>query len=118
MVTLTIISFSFSIKGLVIIYNNGENNVLTLCPLATCDILKDCRFIEDFTIDKNGEPVILYSDIKEPREYGFCYWCQFVRTFFFSQRVAEMILEYKASFSTYESNMKRINRLLNPSKAA
>ena len=70
--------FSFSVLGLKVV---TSNKTVTLDPRATCELLQSLNQIDDFTSDRNGEPVILFVDHQEPTGYGYQMWCDFVKTF-------------------------------------
>lgn len=95
-------NFSLSVVGLTI-------NNLSFCPRATCELLKEAGFIEDWTTDNNGEPVILYADHHEPNGFGFEKWYRFQQRFFINERVAQMLLEHIG----YTQTANRIDSLLN-----
>lgn len=99
-------TYSFTITGLTVGNHSFD-------PCATVDLLVQMGLVEDFSIDRNGEPVILYCDNKEDRGYGFCLWHEFVKTFFINERVAEMVLEYKTSSELLAETVNTINHLLN-----
>lgn len=114
-----LINFKFSINGTEIIYaSSGEKTRLVLDAAATCEELKSLGAIEDFAIDRNGEPVVLYSDANEPVGYGFEPWCLFLQSFPFNQRVAEIIVESREDRKAFREFQNRIIRLLSPLKAA
>ena len=118
MSTISINSFSLTIAGLQISYaKSGANFITNYDPLATCNLLKDAGLIEDYTGDKNGEPVILYTDNNEPQGYGFELWCYFVKSFPMGSEVAQMLIEYKEGRKVYNTVMAKINYLLHPLKA-
>lgn len=99
-------TYFFTINGLTV-----EN--YSFCPKATCDLLQQMGLIEDFTTDRNGEPVILYADSKENQGFGYCLWHDFIKSFFINERVAEMVLEYKTSTELLAETVNTINYLLN-----
>ena len=88
-------------------------------PCATCDLLQQIGWIEDFAIDANGEPVILFTKDCEDENgnwhnlSGYELWCDFVKSFFFSERVAEMVLDYIASTKQFQKAMQTIDHLQN-----
>lgn len=111
-------SFSLTITGLQIHYTkDGVNFHNSYDPLATCNVLKDAGLIEDFTMDKNGEPVFLYSDSNEPQGYGYELWCYFIKSFPMGSEVAQMLIEFKEGREVYNTVMTQINYLLYPLKA-
>jgi hypothetical protein len=104
-------NFGLSIEGLQI------NNKF-FCPKATCDLLDQMHLIEAWSTDSNGEPVILFekevdADGAWGTTTGFEFWCHFIKSFFFSQRVAEMVLEHISSTTLYQISLNKIDNLLN-----
>ena len=119
MLPLNIHHYTFNIHGLQIFYTyKGEDTELSLCPGAVCDLLKDTKLIEDFTMDSNGEPVILYTDNKFPPGYGFEYWSAFVVFFPIPYRMALKLMEYREDRLASEQVQATIIRLLEPLQAA
>jgi hypothetical protein len=108
-------SFSISIQGLQLSYSN---KVLKYDACATCELFKKVGFIEDFTQDNNGEPVILFADSNEPQGFGYELWCYFVKSFPSSLRVAEMLIEGLEANDSAVRAISVINKLLQPLKAA
>lgn len=107
---ISINTYSFLIEGLTINYRfNGVSNLLKLDPCATCNLFEDMHIIEGFDLDNNGEPVILFTN---QNATGFCFWAEFVKSYPFTQRHAEILAANNAS--TYEANsiIARIDRLL------
>jgi hypothetical protein len=111
--------FNFNCTGLHFSYfANGVRNIVKLDPCATCDLLKSAGLIEDFTTDRNGEPVILFSDNNEPQGYGYELWFQFVESFPLSNRVIEILAEYREQSRRTKKQLATIIYLLSPLKAA
>ena len=111
--------FTFDVNGFSAKYTyNGQTTTLTLCPAAFCQLLQDAAQIEDFTLDQNGEPVILYTDNQFPEGYGFEHWCAFVRFFPVSYRMAVKLLQYREERKAHRSFQAKIVHLLSPLQAA
>lgn len=111
--------FTFNIEGFQATYAyRGKTITLSLCPAALCDLLKETKQIEDFTMDRNGEPVILFSDNSFPPGYGFEYWCAFVRFFPISYRMAVALLQYREDRKDHRRFQVVVNNLLSPLQAA
>jgi len=109
-------SFSFTINGLKISFiEDNEKTILSFDPLATCDLFKNIGFIEDFTTDRNGEPVILFTDKNFPQGYGYELWCDFVKSCPNQKRIAEIIIEHRQE-QEYLKELRQFvnyNRFLN-----
>jgi hypothetical protein len=115
---LHVTNFTLTVDGLTLTYTfNGQTTTAKYDPSATCSLLKGAGFIEDFTTDNNGEPVILFSDNNHPVGYGFELWCHFVKSFFLNDRVAQMLAEWKERCKNVARFNGRINYLLYPLKA-
>lgn len=111
--------FAFNLDGFCATYAyKGVTTTLTLCPSALCDLLKETGLIEDFTLDSNSEPVILYTDNKFPPGYGFEYWSAFVKFFPISYKMAIKLLEYREERREHEEFQAKIITLLQPLQAA
>ncbi|HEV7333247.1 MAG TPA: hypothetical protein VGN63_19585 [Flavisolibacter sp.] len=111
--------FMFNIEGLNITYvYRRQTTHLQLCPKATCQLLKEAGLIEDFDIDSNGEPVILFSDYTMPPGYGFDRWNLFVCTFRLSHRMATKLMEYREDRLSSQDFQDQISHLLSPLQAA
>ena len=110
-----ILSFAFNVNGLEIAIIN-DNGITTkkFDACATCNLLKRFGSIEDFTTDKNGEPVILFSDNSEPKGYGYQLWCDFVKSFYFTHRTAEILIEFEEMQMASRKFQARIKALLAP----
>lgn len=114
-------NFNFNVTGLKLNYSiNKTNYSLILDPLATCSLLHNAGLIEDFSTDTNGEPVILFTDKNENRGFGYGYelWCYFVKSFLFTNRIAEMLVEYREEKKATNKALGIIKYLLQPLKAA
>src|SRR5437868_4699734 len=86
--------YAFSLEGLKISFTKDrQRTTLSFDPLSTCDILKATGLIEDFTSDKNAEPVILYTDSQEPQGYGYELWYRFIKSFPVTMDLLQSILE-------------------------
>ena len=118
--TLEIIGrFTFDVNGFSATYQyRNERTTLTLCPAALCDLLKEAKQIEDFTLDNNGEPVIFYTDNQFPQGYGFEHWCAFVRFFPLSYRMAVKLIEYRLDREAHCAFQATVAHLLSPLNAA
>ena len=115
---LTISSFGLSLEGLQLSYTlDSQTTTVQFDACATCTLLKAAGIIEDFTTDRNGEPVILYSDSYEPAGYGYELWHRFVHSFPISLRIAEMIIEYREETTARQKTIAQINYLLSPLQA-
>jgi hypothetical protein len=111
--------FTFNIAGLDITYSyKGQTTHLTLCPKATCDLLKETKLIEDFDIDSNGEPVILFSDNTYPPGYGFDRWNAFVCSFPISYRMAVKLMTFREDRMASRQFQATVINLLQPLQAA
>lgn len=116
----TIINFNLSIAGLVITYANGAENTTTLKydAKATADLFVNVGINEGMDIDANGEPVIYYTEnIYGRKAPAYCLWCDFVKSFPFNQRYAEIIVEYLLDTRATRKALAKINYLLQPLKA-
>lgn len=112
-------SFRFDLHGLQLDYDvDGEKSILIFDPCATCDLLKYNKLIEDFDIDKNGEPVILFTDRTYPEGYGFDQWISFVVFFPIKFRTAQLLLESWKDKQQFEKDEATIGELLSPLEAA
>ena len=114
----TVNSYSLSIDGLTIAYTSGSaKTYLFFDPKATCELFESRSMIEGFDIDKNGEPVIYYTETIYGRSAtAFCFWCDFVRTFPFILRHAEILVEHLIDTSEFKKTYAKINHLLSPLK--
>lgn len=112
-------AFSLTVEGFSFTYTlNGVQKSFSYDPLATCDLFQKVGLIECFDRDYNGEPVILYTDDQYGRPAtGHCLWCDYVRTFGFIQRHAEIIAEYREDERRARKIEAQINYLLHPLKA-
>lgn len=111
--------FIFDVNGFVAKYSyKGRTTTLTLCPAAFCDLLAEAKQIEDFTLDGNGEPVILYTCNIFPQGYGFEHWCAFVRFFPISYRMAVALLQYREDRNAHHRFQVVVNNLLSPLQVA
>lgn len=116
----TVTSYSFSVNGLSITYTfKGQTTTWTLDPKAACDVFQTVGIVEGWDTDKNSEPVILWQD----RMYGrpvveHCLWVDFVKTFPFIQRHAEIIIEDRERRKASRQFHVTMNRLLLPLQAA
>lgn len=107
--------FTFDLQGFCATYAyKGETTSLTLCLAALCDLLKETKLIEDFTLDRNSEPVILYTDNKFPPGYGFEYWSAFVKFFPISYRMGVKLLEWREERRKHREFQAIIVSLLSP----
>jgi hypothetical protein len=115
-----IISFCFAIDGFSITYSdsNREINSLSFDPLSTCNLFQHFSIIEGFDIDRNGEPVILYTDsyFHQPVT-GWSFWCDFVKSYPFTGRHAELIAEAIEDHNYFRNFESIINTLLEPLEA-
>ncbi|MBD0289217.1 MAG: hypothetical protein ICV79_27935 [Flavisolibacter sp.] len=112
---LTITHYSLTTEGLQLSYTfDGQHTNLSLDACSFCELLKEAGAIEDFTTDGNSEPVILYSDSNEPVGYGYELWCDFIKSFPFNSRVAELLIEHRESTQTYRRTVATIDYLLSP----
>jgi hypothetical protein len=117
---ITVTDYSLTIEGMKLTMSAAnETYVFTNCPKEACQVLKEAGLIEDFTIDKNGEPVILYTDKNEPKGYGYELWCHFVKSFPNVLRVGQMIIDAVIDVNVSKRNRLIVNRMLSPlNKAA
>ena len=86
--------FSLSLSGLTINYSteNSTNN-LSLDPSATCDLLNQVGAIEGFDLDRNGEPIILYTAIQGRRiTTGYSFWVNFCITYPMTDALAQRLV--------------------------
>ena len=112
---ITIIGFSLSLQGLKIIYQKEDQaNSIQYDPCAACDFFKTAGLIEDFTTDPNGEPIILYTDQDEYHGYGYELWHRFVKSFYLTRRMVELLIEGKESQKQFLRTIATINYLLTP----
>jgi hypothetical protein len=112
-------TFAFNLKGFDVIYSvKGVRTHLRLCPKATCELLQEAGLIEGFEIDKNGEPVILFTDNTLPAGYGFDQWASFVCFFKISRQMAVKLMEYREDRKKSRSFQTKVNYLLKPAQAA
>lgn len=115
---ITVLNYSFSLYGLSINYQyKGASNTIFFDPCAACEVFSKLRIIDDFQLDSNGEPVIIWED----RQYGcpamgWCQWYQFAATFKVIQRHAEIIAEARENEKSFRKSEAIINRLLSPLK--
>ena len=111
--------FKLNLQGLSITYTYGsERTSLDLCPGAFCELLKETKLIEDFTLDQNSEPVILFADNHFPPGYGFDRWSSFVRTFHISYQMAVGLMQYREERLESVQVQATIIHLLAPLQAA
>jgi hypothetical protein len=108
--------FGLSIDGLTLAYSaNNVKNIFQFDALSTCNLFQDLNIIEGFDTDKNGEPVILFTQsFGRTPTTGFCFWCDFIRSHPFCKRQAEIIGEQIESAKAKRKLIKRINSLLKP----
>ena len=112
----TVNSYSLSIDGLSIAYTSGtEKTILNFDAKAACNLFEDAGMIEGFDIDKNGEPVIYYTESIYGRKAAcYCLWFEFVKTFPFIQRHAEILVEHQTDPREFKKTYAKINYLLSP----
>lgn len=116
---LHVTNYSLTVDGLTITYTfQGQTTTAKYDPMAACDLMKGAGFIEDFTADSNGEPVILFSDNREPIGYGYELWCHFVKSFFLTDRVAEMLAEWRERLKNITRFYGKVNYMLYPTLQA
>jgi len=112
--TVMINRFSLSVEGLILNYTYERvttNLILDAC--ATTDLFQNMGFIEDFVV--SNEPVVLFTDLKEGQPItGYSTWCDFVKTFPMTRRMAEMIAEYREGKKLNNKMVDQINALLSP----
>jgi hypothetical protein len=114
-----IIHYNFSTDGTQITFSAGRTQTtLSFDAPATCQLLQDIGAIEDFTLDANGEPVVLYTAPAHPLGYGYAHWCDFVKTFPLSRRTAEIILEDRYRTATHHLFQAKVIQMLSPLQAA
>ncbi len=112
---ITIITASLSITGLYTEYATSTGkNTLTLDPYAACQALQTAGMIEGFEMDANNEPVILYSDPMSALGYGHEHWCNFVKSFPFITRYAEMLLEAREEKESFDRFYDILDKLMTP----
>jgi hypothetical protein len=112
---LSLTGYRLSLDGLTLSYTkNSIYYCASFDPCATCAFLQQASAIEDFTLDKNSEPVILYSDNNEPQGYGFELWHQFVKSFPLCEKLAFLLLEYKIQREEHAQFQATVNHLLSP----
>jgi hypothetical protein len=120
MLQYSINSFSLSIDGLTINYTKGERTINAFFdPFATCDLLLSLNVIEDFDVDRNGEPVVLFvtNNCGVPKT-GFALWYLFQKHFNLVKRQIEIIVEHIESMKQARAMNAIINHLLQPLQAA
>jgi hypothetical protein len=107
-------SYKLSIDGLTITYTyKQESATLFFDPKATCELFEHVGMIEGFDIDKNGEPIIYYTERIWCRPAtAFCLWFEFVKTFPFIQRHAEILVEHLADAREFKKTYDKIDNLL------
>ena len=100
----------------------GEKSTTTYDPKATCDLFKEIGYIEDFTFDKNGEPVILFTDNSVPPGYGYELWCNFIKSFPGKESLFLNVIEYKEERKAFKKLQTAINyiryQMYHPQKIA
>jgi hypothetical protein len=113
-------NYAFSVNGFHLNYSTQQQSFdLTFDAKATANLLKQAGIIEDFDLDKNGEPVILYTDSMYGRPVsGFCLWCDYVKTFRFIGRHAEILAEHIEGRKSFMKTKAVISNLLQPLTAA
>jgi hypothetical protein len=96
MQTISLTSFAFSVEGFYLCYLYKHDTIRAFYDAkATAQLFQDAGFIEGFDLDKNGEPVILYTDETRPQGYNGAQWSDFLKTFPMQKRIAEMLAEYR-----------------------
>ncbi|MES2620582.1 MAG: hypothetical protein V4615_07010 [Bacteroidota bacterium] len=116
--SIQITNASLSLSGLLInCRENGIPKTFSLCPKATCQLLADLNQIEDFEIDANGEPVILFTDENAPRGFDGEQWHMFVQTYHLSNNRAEILAGHLSDKATFARDAATITRLLQPLKS-
>lgn len=113
--------FTFDVNGFCATYSyKGQTTTLNLCHGALCELLKAAKQIEDFTIDQNGEPVVVWTDnrLPSPYSFGFEHFCDFVRTFPMTYKLAVKLLEFKVSRQEHLAFQAKVIDLLSPIQAA
>jgi hypothetical protein len=119
MQTVFLNSFRFDINGLQFNYTkDGETFISSFDALATCNLFTEHKLIEGFDIDKNCEPVILFTDRTYPEGFGFDMWASFVHFFPVSYKIAAKILEMVLAKAQFDQDMQTIDRLLSPLQKA
>jgi hypothetical protein len=118
--TITVQSFSFSIEGLTVTFTKGiSTSTLILCPAATCDLFAQLGAIEGFDLDKNNEPVILFTDNQYGRPAtGWDVWANFVKRFPLTERMVQIFMEYKEERKAHKRFQGKIKYLLFPLEGA
>jgi hypothetical protein len=113
---ITVNTFSLSIEGLKLAYAvSNQKTIIKLDARATCNLLQDLNVIEGFDFDKNNEPVIFFTvNTQGINSTGFCFWCDFVKSYPFGQRHAEIIADHLESAKAYRKIINKINTLLQP----
>lgn len=108
--TLALIGYSLNYGGLQLSWtSHGQKFFLIYDPCATCEFLKGLRIIEDFTLDKNGEPVIMFTDSNKPEGYGFALWCSFIKSYPFQRRHFEIFAEDRTTTWNFKNLQRQIN---------
>lgn len=112
MTTILINSFSFTTEGLKINYTTeGQTTKLSFDAKASADLFQQFGVIEGWDIDRNGEPVILYTDNQEGIGYGFEMWCQFVSSFGFNEKYALLIVEMREDLRRNQERRAIVSRM-------
>lgn len=113
MQTVYLKKYRFSLSGLQLIYTyKGENFNVSLDPLATCQLLQDMKQIEGFDIDRNGEPVILYSE--SATSYGYCFWFEFVKTYPLNFLMCRVMADHLEDCKGFVRNRAMIINMFSP----
>lgn len=118
--TTQLISFALTIAGLQLIYSvDGKTTNRRFCPHSTCELLQDFNLIEGFDKDRNGEPVILFTDnVCGVCKTGYALWFRFVEGFQVSQRMAEIFVDRIEMTKQSGRTQANIIRLMKPLQAA
>lgn len=120
MATITLTSFALTISGLKLTYTvDGQKTVRTFDPHATCDFLQGFDLIEGFDQDRNGEPVILFTDnVCGVPQTGYALWFRFVEGYEVSRRMAEIFVDRIEMTRAFAKTQATITRLMKPLQAA
>lgn len=112
-----LLGYSFTIEGLQITYLlKGERRQRTfICdPRHTCELFKELAWIDEADQDSNSEPVILVAIVSDKGKTvrDFTTWCDFLRTFLFTESHAEKLAEYIELKRLQRSIIEKVNEQL------
>lgn len=111
--SIKVLGYELGINGLKVRYRTARGTtVVWYDAFAACALFEELSIIEGFDTD-GKEPVILYEDASI-KPYGWCLWCQFVRTYPFALLEAQRVAEFH--FAGYKELSLQAQKKEKPTK--